>query len=201
MSKLLIRLSVAMTAIAFVAVVAAGVAPIAPSPVAIVLASDCQPANDTCTQNDTTKTSVLTVSHSDPTFAGGPLVEPNTGENWDIRAEWRSASGGGACTNGFETATCRVTWNGSGWSLSNVNLTTNIVAISVCDAGSCTGAGGTHGYAYKLYVDITDPISAGPTLNLYQTRYQTTSIDNGRIITSSGTSTCTGIGSTVSPTS
>jgi len=115
-----------------------------------------------------------------------------------LSAEWRTAAG---CSNAFEAATCRVSWNGTSWVLSNVNLTANIVTISVCNAGSCTSTGGTHGFAYKLYVDINDPANTVLARNLHEVRYQTTTIDDGRTTTLTGLSTCTTLGSTVSPIS
>jgi len=194
MSKRMTRPSVLLAAIFVAAFLAAGIVPMSPWPVAVVYADGCHPVNTTCTGNDPTKTSVLTVLHQD---VNSSLVQPTSGEDWDIRAEWRTAAG---CSNAFETAACRVTWNGTAWVLSNVNLTTHIVAISICNAGSCTSTGGTHGFAYKLYVDINDPAGA-PTKNLHEVRYQTTSIDDGRTTTLTGLSTCTTLGSTVSPIS
>lgn len=62
MLKRLPRLSLSLTALVATIAVATGVAPIPPTPVALVHADGCQPVNDTCTGNDVYKTSVLTVN-------------------------------------------------------------------------------------------------------------------------------------------
>jgi hypothetical protein len=157
-----------------------------------VLAASCQIAHQTCAGGlDPTKTAVLTVLHQ---VSGGTWVEPNTGESWDITATWNSA--GVLCPNPtVQVATVTVDWNGSGWTLSNKNLTGDIVDVQVCNiSGSCGSAVGPR--AYKLRVDINDPI-AGPQ-NLQSVAFVTTSVDDGFTI---DLSSCTTTTTAVSPTS
>jgi hypothetical protein len=157
-----------------------------------VLAASCQPAHQTCAGGlDPTKTAVLTVSHQ----ASGPVwVEPNTGETWDIAATWNSA--GVICPNPtIEVAAVTVDWNGSGWTLSNKNLTAHIVDIQVCDvSGSCGTAVGPR--AYKFRIDVKDPGPGGQ--NLQSVAFTTTSVDDGLTIDNSN---CTTTTTAVSPTS
>jgi len=47
-------------------------------------------------------------------------VEPNTGEDWEVRATW------GACGN--QVGYVNVDWNGSGWALSGQQYTSQITA-------------------------------------------------------------------------
>ena len=164
----------------------------------VAYAIDCQPVNDTCGQNDDTKTSVLAVSHAYVDYETPEYVEPDSGEAWSIAAEWRKEPD---CLPGqyrIETASVRVDWNGSQWVLSDVDTTDNIVAISICSVGSCRDGTTMHGYAYKLIVSINDPENHN-WYNLRQVTYTTTDVDGGTILALDG-STC-GYGSGVTPTS
>jgi hypothetical protein len=174
-----------------VGLVAGFLADFSASEVPAVFAWACQPANGACVPSSATKTSALTVEHkktnTDP-------VEPDDGETWNIVAYWNTNTG--PCAQYTETASVEVSWDGSDWVLSNKNLTTNIVSISVCDASmECShDVDGDHAWGYKLIVAINDPLAAG--FNLRQVVYTTTSVDDGYEL---DTDTCE-LGSSVSPT-
>ncbi len=96
-----------------------------------------------------------------------------------------------------------MSWNGSAWVLSNVDLTDNIVDIDICTTSdSCSGTSGTHAFGYKLIVDVNDP-EIGTNFNLVNVKYETTAIDDGDIIVfdNGPTITCNSLGAAVSPTS
>lgn len=147
-----------------------------------VLAANCShPANYNCGFG-TTRTSGLSVNHVD---GSGGSVTPNGSTNWNITAQWCPTLPGAEVT---ETATCTVTWNGSAWSLTNVNLTNNITAITLCTTTTCQSA---NSVGYMLLVQLNDPLAPGGQ-NLSLVTYATTSVPNGN--------KCLG-GSSVSPTS
>lgn len=157
-----------------------------------VLAAACQNANQSCTPSDTTKTAVLNVLHQ---ASGATWVEPNTGETWDITITW-NAAGFGNCPNPtVRVGGVTVDWNGGGWTLSNKVIPAGVSDIQVCDIGGTCGST-TGPRAYKLKVDITDPIG-GPQ-NLQSVVFTTTSVDDGFTIDNSDCSTTS---TTVSPTS
>ncbi len=142
-----------------------------------VLAQGCtHSANYTCSP----KTSAMTVRYNDGTTAS---VIPNGSTDWTITAHWYPAMGSD-CTN-TAVATCTVTWNGSAWSLSSVNLpASGITNIALCDTAMCGGS--TVAVGYKLIVQVTDPLP-GP-LNLDHVDYDTTSVPNGTVCGGFGTS-------------
>ena len=109
-------------------------------------------------------------------------VIPNGATDWDITAHWYPTGPGSNCTD-QQMATCTVTWNGSAWSLSNVNLTADIVAISLCNTNMC-GAGLSVGYT--LIVRINDP-SGTTGNNLDNVDYVTTAVPNGTVCGASNT--------------
>lgn len=167
-----------------------------PAPALPVMAfGACQSTHASCGVGDDTKTSVLEVNHATVANPADPVL-PDDSESWEIHAWW-AAAGSGICADVSETATATVTWTGSGWSLSNVNLTQDIVDIQLCDAGSCAGTpyGASPSRRYRLKVDINDPDTGG--LNLREVIYTTTSVDDGVVVTNSNCAT----GSTVTPTS
>lgn len=147
-----------------------------------VLAACSHPANYNCGFG-TTRTSGLSVNHVD---GSGGSVTPNGSTNWSITAKWCPTISGAEVT---ETATCTVTWNGSAWSLTNVNLTNNITAITLCTTTTCQSA---NSVGYVLLVDVVDPYNSLAAPNLTSVTYATTSVPNG--------TTCLA-GSSVSPTS
>lgn len=105
-----------------------------PAPALPVMAfGACQSTHASCGVGDDTKTSVLEVNHATVANPADPVL-PDDSESWEIHAWW-AAAGSGICADVSETATATVTWTGSGWSLSNVNLTQDIVDIQLCDAG------------------------------------------------------------------
>ncbi len=166
-------------------------------------AIDCQTANTAC--GDGTTTSLLNVLHQKPASGSTPAqwVQPDDGESWEITAHWVAAP---PCLPGqevFEVAEATVSWNGSGWVLSGVDLTANIVDIDVCTTSdTCSGTSGTHAFGYKLIVEVNDPeIPAG--FNLVNVQYETTSVDDGDLIVfdNGPTITCNSLGAAVSPTS
>ena len=109
-------------------------------------------------------------------------VIPNGATDWDITAHWYPVGPGSNCAD-QQLATCTVTWNGSAWSLSNVNLTADIVAISLCNTNMC-GAGLSVGYT--LIVRINDP-SGTTGNNLDNVDYVTTAVPNGTVCGASNT--------------
>jgi hypothetical protein len=130
-------------------------------------------ANWTCTgPPDGNKTSAMTVTYVDN--SSGSSVIPNGATDWDITAHWYPVGPGSNCTD-LQVATCTVAWNGSTWSLSNVNLTNDIVAISLCSTNMCGGASLAVGYT--LIVSINDPNAGGN--NLDNIDYVTTAVPNG----------------------
>ncbi len=146
-----------------------------------VLAANCSHnLNYDCGLGDATLTSGMAVNHVD---VSGGSVTPNGSTNWSITAKWCPTISGAEVT---ETATCTVSWNGSAWSLTNVSLTSNINAITLCTTTTCQSA---NSVGYVLLVDVTDPVAGG---NLTSITYATTSVPNG--------TKCLG-GSSVSPTS
>jgi hypothetical protein len=158
----------------------------------------CLPPNQTC-PGDATKTAMVEVFHA--TTGGSPSpVEPNTGETWRIVAYWGPDSGGGgSCIDHTEIGYATVDWNGSGWTVSNTTLTTNIVGIDVCDTSSCTresDPGPVPQRSYKLKVNLNDPVTGGG-FHLRQVVFTTTAVDDGNVL---NTSTCE-TGASVSPTS
>ncbi len=150
---------------------------------------------------DVTKTSAMYVDHlTGPHYGGGPtVVEPDTGESWQITAYWEPTGGGGSYD---ETAYVTVDWDGSAWVTSNVTTTTNIVAISVCPGNTCDAGGGdVHGWSYKIIVNINDP-KAGSAYNLSHVNYATTSVDDGYTVEDpTQTQGPCYLGTAVSPTS
>lgn len=139
---------------------------------------------------DGTVTSALQVTHvtTDP---GVVVVEPDNGETWSIQATWAVPSGinfACPCTSASATVTADVTWTGSGWNVTCTGCAAGgIEAVSICDAGSCGGL--THGWAYKLIVDVADSIAIncffGTDLGFVTSvAYTTTSVDDGDIIDS-----------------
>jgi hypothetical protein len=150
----------------------------------------CQIAHGTCAGGDLTRTGAIQVAHK---TTGVDWVEPNTGETWQIDAEWDPSNG--ICTPVIETGYVTVDWNGSGWTLSNYTPGTDFVHISVCNiSGSCAMASGPR--AYQLMVDLNDPITGGQ--NLHSVTFTTTSVDGGFAIT---TNNCTTTSTAVTPTS
>jgi hypothetical protein len=142
----------------------------------------------------------MEVNHLVPGGAGGPvLVEPEVGEHVAVTAFWRPAAN---CQGleATESATADVAWSGSSWTLSNVNLTSNINALTICLGASCSYGGVTHSWQYKLITDVTDP---GPNgWNLQKVRYEITDVDDGDTIAGpqSTSSECVEV-SAVTPTS
>jgi len=135
------------------------------------------------------------------TTGGSPSpVEPNTGETWQITAYWGPDSGGGgSCIDHTEVGYATVDWNGAGWTVSNVTLTTNILDIDVCDTSVCiTGpsSGPVPQRSYKLKADLNDPLGP-PIFHLRQVDFRTTAVDGGNVL---DVSTCA-TGASVSPTS
>ena len=147
-----------------------------------VHAAACKAANAGCSGGDTTMTSAMYVCHdTSPIYAGtSTVVEPDSGESWNITAYWNAAGIGWGCNENNETATVDVSWDGSSWSLSNVNTTSHIRNISICSGNTCDGGDTTHAWDYKLIVDITDPNAIG--YNLRTVQYTTTSVDDGYTI-------------------
>lgn len=141
-----------------------------------VLAQGCtHSANYTCSP----KTSAMEVRYNDGSTAS---VIPNGSTDWTITAHWYPATGSN-CTN-TAVATCTVTWNGSAWSLSNVNLpAAGITNIALCDTAMCGGS--TLAVGYKLIVQVTDPYLAD---NLDHVSYDTTAVPNGTVCGGLGTS-------------
>lgn len=138
-------------------------------------------ANWICTgPTDPTKTSAMTVTYADVYSSS---VIPNGATDWDITAHWYPAGPGSNCADS-QVATCTVTWNGSAWSLSNVNLTNDIVAISLCNTNMCGGSSLAVGYT--LIVSINDP-SGTTGNNLDNVDYVTTAVPNGTVCGASNT--------------
>ncbi len=183
--------------------VASDVDPARPGAIPVAYAIDCQAANTACSGGTTT--SLLNVLHQVPQSGSTPAqwVQPDDGETWEITAHWVAAP---PCVSGqelFEVAEATVSWNGSAWVLSNVDLTDNIVDIDICTTSdSCSGTSGTHAFGYKLIVDVNDP-EIGTNFNLVNVKYETTAIDDGDIIVfdNGPTITCNSLGAAVSPTS
>ena len=145
-----------------------------------VLAQGCtHAANWICVPTSATKTSAMSVTYAD---VNSSSVIPNGATDWDITAHWYPTGPGSNCTD-QQMATCTVTWNGSAWSLSNVNLTADIVAISLCNTNMC-GAGLSVGYT--LIVRINDP-SGTTGNNLDNVDYVTTAVPNGTVCGASNT--------------
>jgi hypothetical protein len=177
--------------------------PTGPRNIPVAYAVDCQAANTACINGTTT--SLLNVLHQKLTYdsESARWVEPDDTDSWEITAEWRAAP---PCDPGdvrFEAASVDVTWSGSAWVLSNINLTNSIVDIDICTTSdTCSGTGGTHAYGYKLIVDVNDP-DVTQAFNLVRVKYETTQIDDGRLILfdPGPTPTCNNLGAAVSPTS
>lgn len=142
-----------------------------------VLAQGCtHSANYACSP----KTSAMLVRYNDLSAAS---VIPNGSTDWTITAHWYPASGSN-CTNA-QVATCTVTWNGSAWSLSGVNLPggAGITNIGLCSTEMCGGASLAVGYT--LIVSVVDPVGAD---NLDHVDYVTTAVPNGTVCGGLGTS-------------
>ncbi len=136
-----------------------------PKPVQAV----CYAGNYNC-YYDGTKTSLLTVQHVEN---GVGAVLPSAGTTWSITANWSQSYPG--CGDQSETATVTVSWDSStaSWALSNTNLTTNIVGVSICNGAGCSPSAST----YTLYVDINDNLTGGYYLRT--TDYATSGVPNG----------------------
>ncbi|MFQ5517221.1 MAG: hypothetical protein ACE5E8_06570, partial [Acidimicrobiia bacterium] len=130
-----------------------------------------------------------------PGMVNNTPVEPDDGETWDITAYWNTATA--PCQQYTETASVEVSWNGTGWVLTNKTTTTNITAIDVCDLDTCS-AEDTHSWGYELRENIVDPVTVGlPVYHLRQVVYTTTAEDDGFEL---DTANCT-LGNAVSPDS
>lgn len=169
-----------------------------PAAVPSVQAYACQAANlPVCSLGDTTRTSSLYVSHAVTGGASGTPVQPDDGETWNITAYWNEPPGPPSCAQATETASATAYYTGSGWALSNVTTTTNIVDIDICDKDTCARED-TQSHGYELIVDIRDPIViVTKPYNLRQVVFTTTSVDGGYEL---DTAACS-LGSSVSPTS
>lgn len=162
----------------------------------------CVMANQACAGGDLTKTAVVAVNHLRTSGGGFAPVEPNTGETWSITASWEPTIASCISDVADEVATATVDWNGAGWTVSNVTLTANILAITVCDTSSCTGdpTGPVPTRSYKLMADVVDAVNGGvpPRVHaLNRVVFATTAVDNGRVL---DVTNCT-LGSNVTPTS
>lgn len=178
-----------------------------PAPLPNVQAAACGVAVNCGT--DATVTSALQVTHT--TNDASPIpVEPDDSETWDIKAVWAVPFGGGfqcPCTEINATVSATVNWTGSSWSVSCTgcnNTTGPIRSVSVCAVDGCTSGFTSHGWAYKLIVDVDDANVRFCTLLLGnepafldRVEYTTTSVDDGDKI---NTGTCAENGA-VSPTS
>jgi hypothetical protein len=164
-----------------------------PTEPAVLAHGVCQAVNAGCGPGDGTKTGVLDVRHFKNN--GTTEIEPTTGESWEITGHWNPAAG--ICNGTHETASVDVDWNGTGWTLSNTSLTTNIVGISVCDISGSDCGSTTGKRAYRLLVDVNDPAST--TLHLQQVSFVTTSVDNG--VEFDMMTPCSVTANTVTPTS
>ncbi len=130
-----------------------------------------------------------------------PFIEPEEDEvtSWSITAEWRSALPA-PCYSHQEEATVDVAWNGRRWVLSNKNLTTSIVGITVCAGSECEeGGGAEHSWNYKLIVDIKDPDTTH-NYNLKKVTYTTTAVPDGNELDFDMSLNCS-LGTSRSPTS
>jgi len=149
-----------------------------------VLAQGCtHSANSLCNGGaDGTKTSAMMVRYNN---AAASSVIPNGATNFTIAAYWYPPSGSNCTTT--SVATCTVTWNGSAWSLSNVNLPADgeITGIALCSTAMCGLTSLAVGY--NLIVNVNDPHST-TIYNLDHVDYTTTSVPNGTV--------CGGLGTT-----
>lgn len=160
-------------------------------------AIDCQPANNTCT-NDATKTSALSVDHRSGTPPGATtVVTPNTGEDWDFTVTWVVAPPCNPGESVEENGSFDVDWNGSGWTLSNANLPAHVNNISICDT-SFTCASLNPSRSYKVILDVDDNFlhnfgGGNVQVNLQSVDYATDSVDNGLRFTNMLCSTTTAV--------
>lgn len=157
--------------------------------------------------SDATVTSALQVAHLvlEPSIVP---VEPDDSETWDIKAVWATQFAAACnCQEIDSTVSTTVTWTGSTWSASCTGCdATNgpIRSVSVCPVDSCTIGPATHGWSYKLIVDVELQAERYCVLNntneatyLVRVEYTTTEVDPGDII---DTVECDEVGA-VSPTS
>lgn len=157
------RRSAAQSLVFVSAVVAGGVATrsiVVPAPVYAA----CHGANAGCFM-DNTKTAAVDVYYYVP--AGGSSivpVEPDSATSYTITAVW-SPTAPLSCNDTTENATVDITWSATGWVVSNFVGTTNIFGVGVCSLSPCE-AEDMHAYAYRMYVDVSDPtIGSGKNLN------------------------------------
>jgi hypothetical protein len=185
------RLYLLLAATAFALV--AGLASVAvpePEPAAAA----CRVAWGGCGGLDLTRTSTLRVDHRET--PSGDLVEPDTGETWDIDVHYSPAPGV-PCVDQITNVTAVVTKAATGWAVSCTGCSaTNgpVRSIGICDDSSeC--AVDTHGHAYVLKVDLDMQNGLGANLN--SVVYTTDSVDDGDTLNS----TCGSEVASVSPTS
>jgi hypothetical protein len=144
------------------------------------------------------KASLLEVNHeyrfTNP-VAVGP-TEPDSGETWEVKAYWATASGGEcSCTETSATAYVDVDWNqGSNtW----VAVCTSgcdvyggpIFQVDICDDDTCTQTAGTlHSWKYVLRVEIAKDVDVCDSQPAYLNRvvYTTTSVDDGDQLSGTG---------------
>jgi hypothetical protein len=147
-----------------------------------VYADACKSPNAGCF-GDGTKTSAVLVTHVYDPQSTNQAVEPNTGESITIDVYWNTNNV--PCDEDHEQASADVDWNSASdtWVLSNVNLTTHVIDIDVCDVASldCSTVTDGHSYGYKLIVDITDAYGGDPH-HLRQVVYTTTAVDDGYLL-------------------
>lgn len=145
--------------------------------------------------NDPAETATALVYHQ-TTGMSPEWVEPNTGEEWEVRSVWASIFP--PCDEYSETATVAVDFGtcATGWAPCSKSTTSHINDIQVCDLDSC--GTGSHSWAYKLYADVDTALFLyGTWYYLSRVEFTTTSVDNGRTV---NTGLCN-LGASKTPTS
>ena len=143
---------------------------------------------------DPTRTSTLRVDHRET--PSGDLVEPDTGETWDI-AVHHSPLAPGPCNDVITNVIADVTRTATGWTVTCTGcapLGGPVLSIGICDDSSSCSTD-IHGHAYVLKLDIVAALPTGEQLN--SVVYTTDSVDDGDTLNS----TCSSEVTSVSPTS
>jgi len=175
--------------IAFAALLA-GFLTSTPQVAEVAHAAACKASNGICIYNRTAAVDVDHVAWDGEAYA--IPVEAEDGESWTITAYWNTNAL--PCQEYTESATADVSWSGSGWILSNISTTSNIVDIDICDEQTCGSAIDAHGYGYRLTAEVDDPLPGA--YNLRQVVFTASSVDDGSEL---NLGTCT-LGNSVSPT-
>lgn len=153
----------------FAATVASGTAVRWMTPPKPVFAA-CHAANGACIPAD--KTAVADVAYYIPGGSSVTPVEPNSATTWTITAYWGQQAPAN-CTDATQVAYVDVSWNGSSWVTANFVASADITNVGVCNLTSC----GSHASAYRLYVNVNDPVAV--TYNLRQVVFAATTVPSG----------------------